>query len=973
MPSKGQFVTLFFSVFLITAVIAIFTLEYNNLISSQDINMAEINTFSSNALAYDLSQQFYFLAALNPSASANSFAVSALEALNSAYFSNYILNLTSGISLSGPSGTSAYATSLPLNIINTQPEQTPAPFQQIITINSSKYLKYESNSLSNVQFSYQNGTIIPSWVESGNIAAFNGVNSHMNVANTPALNPTAVTEIAWIRPKTQACCTRVVSKASTGGTGNDYDIYVNGGSLGTRLKNATISEPIQTTSQVVAYNTWNMVAVTYNGNGTIKLYVNGTNVLSSTNLISGPLASSTAPLQFGCCLNGGSNDFFNGSVADVQIYNAALSQNQIQQVYSEGLGGAPISINALVGWWPLAGNSNDASGNGNSGVNTNITFSDAGSASTSTTYWLKIMGGIPGSAQPSQSIQSYSTLNVYNSQSAATASGFQQLVNLSSSVWEGKANMTGYHSFQNVEFFNITSGNVIDSWLENYTKNYALFWIKIPQGIAASSTLSDMAVGFAANTTNLFNSVTTGEAPQLSATYGQYDDGANVFNFYDNFSGTNYNAAIWQKINGSAGGGTFSTGTGLVGTIGAGSGAWGEWLQSLTTFSVPTVVDTFLSSDTSTSGGLMETNATATTNGCWVLAIHQSSNAEFNEGGYFGNLTGGYANASNQLSVNIGMPSSLVYVGSNTFYTSSNYGAWYTALTQYGTQCTSFTPVRISVGFYPWASSITAKWDWVDARAYPPNGVMPTVTVDPLVPALHGSSHLVVYMNFYHKSANIFNTINTGEAPQLSQKYGEYDDGANVFTFYSNFIGPSFSPGWGFTSCKAGGSYTLSDGATVSTNGTDNCAEIYSTSTSLQRFPASVYTDLISSSNIKQLPGIAIYDDKNLAGTGYGLHYDGLAKGGAGGGGIQVSPTLPALTLGIMGISWISNNTEVSWISETPTVLHLAQIDITAPYAGIGIGEANSAPSSTVTFQWARVQAAPPNGIMPSFFTGVIS
>lgn len=282
--------------------------------------------------------------------------------------------------------------------------------------------------------------------------------------------------------------------------------------------------------------------------------------------------------------------------------------------------------------------------------------------------------------------------------------------------------------------------------------------------------------------------------------------------FYDNFSGTNYNAAIWQKINGSAGGGTFSTGTGLVGTIGAGSGAWGEWLQSLTTFSVPTVVDTFLSSDTSTSGGLMETNATATTNGCWVLAIHQSSNAEFNEGGYFGNLTGGYANASNQLSVNIGMPSSLVYVGSNTFYTSSNYGAWYTALTQYGTQCTSFTPVRISVGFYPWASSITAKWDWVDARAYPPNGVMPTVTVDPLVPALHGSSHLVVYMNFYHKSANIFNTINTGEAPQLSQKYGEYDDGANVFTFYSNFIGPLLPTGW---SAGTGTSYLVNNGLTL--------------------------------------------------------------------------------------------------------------------------------------------------------------
>ncbi len=231
-------------------------------------------------------------------------------------------------------------------------------------------------------------------------------------------------------------------------------------------------------------------------------------------------------------------------------------------------------------------------------------------------------------------------------------------------------------------------------------------------------------------------------------------------------------------------------------------------------------------------------------------------------------------------------------------------------------------------------------------------------------------SNLGIFMGFTATGENLFNSLNIGEAPQLSGTYGEYDDGANVFMLYSNFTGPGFSPGWWFTSYKGGGTYTLSDGATVSTNGTDPWAEIYSTSTSLQRFPASVYTDLISASNIKLLPGIGIYGDNNLASTGYGLHYYGLAKGGAGGGGEQVSPTPPSLTFGVMGISWISNNTEVSWINETPTVLHLAQIGITAPYAGIGIGEANSAPSSTVTFQWARVQAAPPNGVMPAALFG---
>ena len=45
-----------------------------------------------------------------------------------------------------------------------------------------------------------------------------------------------------------------------------------------------------------------------------------------------------------------------------------------------------------------------------------------------------------------------------------------------------------------------------------------------------------MYVGFAPTTTNLFNTVNDGEAPQLSSTYAGYDDGANVFPYYDDFT-----------------------------------------------------------------------------------------------------------------------------------------------------------------------------------------------------------------------------------------------------------------------------------------------------------------------------------------------------------------------------------------------------------------------------------------------------
>ncbi|MGC8537475.1 MAG: LamG-like jellyroll fold domain-containing protein [Candidatus Micrarchaeia archaeon] len=58
---------------------------------------------------------------------------------------------------------------------------------------------------------------------------------------------------------------------------------------------------------------------------------------------------------------------FNGSIANVQLYNTTLTANEIYGIYHEGISGLPISRQNLVGWWPLNGNAEDYSGNGNSG------------------------------------------------------------------------------------------------------------------------------------------------------------------------------------------------------------------------------------------------------------------------------------------------------------------------------------------------------------------------------------------------------------------------------------------------------------------------------------------------------------------------------------------------------------------------------------------------------------------------------
>ena len=109
---------------------------------------------------------------------------------------------------------------------------------------------------------------------------------------------------------------------------------------------------------------WVYVVGVYNGS-VMKVYFNG-QLVRSCNCkgpidytgVSGRVASGT-----------------NVSIANVQIYNTALTQQEIQYLYQQGLGGGPVRLQNLVAWWPLNGDAKDYSGNNNHGtINGGITF-----------------------------------------------------------------------------------------------------------------------------------------------------------------------------------------------------------------------------------------------------------------------------------------------------------------------------------------------------------------------------------------------------------------------------------------------------------------------------------------------------------------------------------------------------------------------------------------------------------------------
>jgi len=117
---------------------------------------------------------------------------------------------------------------------------------------------------------------------------------------------------------------------------------------------------------------WYFITLRLNSSGGVSAWLNGTFV--GANQLAGPLYGRDCcyPVGIGGLYSGGG--FIQGNIANVQVYDTALSANEIQALYLEGIGGAPIDLQHLVAWWPLNGNANDYSGNNQNLVPTNVMY-----------------------------------------------------------------------------------------------------------------------------------------------------------------------------------------------------------------------------------------------------------------------------------------------------------------------------------------------------------------------------------------------------------------------------------------------------------------------------------------------------------------------------------------------------------------------------------------------------------------------
>lgn len=174
----------------------------------------------------------------------------------------------------------------------------------------------------------------------GQAFSFDGSSGYVSVPDSPSLHnfTNGITIDAWIYPKEFQCYGRIVDKTGDFYTSQRFHLVTNcevESGLQGGLHYGFGSSYWWTPPRVYAINTWSHIALTYD-NSNILIYVNGE--LVQTTPYSGGVPVTYAPLIIGYDPQA-AGPIFNGLIDEVEIYNRALSQLEIRNIYNAGSAG----------------------------------------------------------------------------------------------------------------------------------------------------------------------------------------------------------------------------------------------------------------------------------------------------------------------------------------------------------------------------------------------------------------------------------------------------------------------------------------------------------------------------------------------------------------------------------------------------------------------------------------------------------
>jgi glucose/arabinose dehydrogenase/PKD repeat protein len=228
----------------------------------------------------------------------------------------------------------------------------------------------------------------------GGALSFDGVDDWVTVADSASLDLSgAMTLEAWVRPGALSGWRTVLLKETSNHLA--YGLYAASGAGGSPPQ-GVIGESSVDGSQGLLLNTWAHLATTWDG-GTWRLFVNGVQV--GVRQFSGSIPQSAQPLRIGGNAVWG-DEWFQGQIDEVRVYNRALSAAEIaaDRDTPVGGGGPPgpdttvpsVSITAPQGGANVSGSVSvaaDAADNvGVAGVQFKLDGANLGSEDTSAPY-----------------------------------------------------------------------------------------------------------------------------------------------------------------------------------------------------------------------------------------------------------------------------------------------------------------------------------------------------------------------------------------------------------------------------------------------------------------------------------------------------------------------------------------------------------------------------------------------------------
>jgi hypothetical protein len=207
--------------------------------------------------------------------------------------------------------------------------------------------------------------------------SFNGLTNTITIGNSAAFNFTNGQTISfWFNISSfpgsnESIVFSQQTSSSTSAIGFNVSITA-GGNLNYRIGNGSSTTFAGCVNNSVNLNQWYHVICQIQ-NGQISVYLNA-QITCANNQPNAIVGSPGIPMIIGDDTWGAGNNApnYNGKLDDIAIYNRALTQQEIINLYTNSL---PVSClpsyvptNGLVGYWPFCGNANDESGNGNNGT-----------------------------------------------------------------------------------------------------------------------------------------------------------------------------------------------------------------------------------------------------------------------------------------------------------------------------------------------------------------------------------------------------------------------------------------------------------------------------------------------------------------------------------------------------------------------------------------------------------------------------